>query len=119
MRPGFRGGANIALKVPPHQFDATVGFYREVLGLEEIDTGGESVSFRFGAARLWIDRVAHLAKAEIWLEVATDDADTAARYLADSDVTRRDEVEALPPGMRGFWVCDAASNIILIHEDKK
>ena len=118
MSPGFRGGPNIAIKVRPHQFAATVGFYREVLGLEELDTAGESVSFRFGANRLWIDRVAHLSKSEIWLEVATDDAEAAGKHLANSGVSRRDEVEPLPSGVDGFWVCDAASNIILIHQDK-
>ena len=116
MTPGFRGGPNIAIKAPSHQFEATVAFYRDVLGLEELETGGDSVSFRFGANRLWIDRVAHLSKSEIWLEVATDDAETAAQYLAARGVYRRDEVEDLPENLRGFWVCDAASNIILIHE---
>jgi len=29
----FAAGRNIAIKVPPHQFKATVSFYRDVLGL--------------------------------------------------------------------------------------
>ncbi len=33
METTFRGGHNIAMKVPPHQFEATVNFYRDVLGL--------------------------------------------------------------------------------------
>ena len=116
MTPQFRGGPNIAVKVPFHQFAATLAFYRDVLGLEELDTDGDSVCFRFGGNRLWIDRVAHLSKSEIWLEVATPDAQSAAQYLSDSGVSRRDEVEALPERLRGFWVCDAASNIIQVHE---
>lgn len=31
----FSGGRNIAMKVPPHQYEATLRFYVEVLGLEE------------------------------------------------------------------------------------
>lgn len=43
MTPEFTGGPNIAIKTPSHQFEATVGFYRDVLGLEEVETSGESV----------------------------------------------------------------------------
>ncbi len=119
MTPEFTGGPNIAIKTPSHQFEATVGFYRDVLGLEEVETSGESVSFRFGANRLWVDCVPQLSKAEVWLEVATDNVEAAAKYLSERGVIRRDEVEALPGSVRGFWVCDAASNIILIHEPDK
>ena len=34
MTPKLAGGRNIALKVPPHLYDATVQFYRDVVGLE-------------------------------------------------------------------------------------
>ncbi len=116
MTPKFRGGPNVAIKVPSHQFDATVNFYRDVLGLEELPGDGDSVSFKFGANRLWIDSVANLSKSEIWLEVATDDAESASRYLSANGVSRRDEVEQLPEDVRGFWVSDSAGNIILVHE---
>jgi hypothetical protein len=33
----FAGGRNIAMKVPPHQWDETVRFYRDVVRLEVID----------------------------------------------------------------------------------
>jgi catechol 2,3-dioxygenase-like lactoylglutathione lyase family enzyme len=36
----FAAGRNIAMKVPPHQYEATVGFYRDVLGLKEITAHG-------------------------------------------------------------------------------
>ncbi len=29
----FAGGRNIAIKLPPHEFDSTLRFYRDVLGL--------------------------------------------------------------------------------------
>lgn len=32
----FAAGRNIAMKVPPHLYEATVQFYRDVLGLKEI-----------------------------------------------------------------------------------
>ncbi len=32
----FEGGRNIAMKVPPHQHEATVRFYRDVLKLDHM-----------------------------------------------------------------------------------
>ena len=44
-RPGFRPGKNIAMKIPAHEFDATLGFYRDVLGFMPI-TGTAPGDFR-------------------------------------------------------------------------
>jgi catechol 2,3-dioxygenase-like lactoylglutathione lyase family enzyme len=113
-RPQFEGGRNIALKVPRHEFDRTVAFYRDVLGLPVIGEEGASVTFRFGANRLWVDRVDHLSRAEVWLELATDDSAAAARYLDAQGIQRRDEIESLPEGFDGFWVCNPANVIHLV-----
>ena len=37
MKPKFKPGKNIAIKVPVHEFDKTVAFYRDILGFEEIE----------------------------------------------------------------------------------
>ena len=45
----FAGGKNFAMKVPPYQYEATVAFHRDLMGLERI--GGpndDAVGFRFG-----------------------------------------------------------------------
>jgi len=45
MSGAFEAGRNIALKVPPHQYEATVAFYRDVLGFRAIgrgESGGSS-----------------------------------------------------------------------------
>ncbi|MFZ0242986.1 MAG: hypothetical protein WAL90_15185 [Desulfobacterales bacterium] len=73
LKAKFTGGRNIAMKVPPHQFEETVRFYRDVLGLEERSREKSSVCFAFGSNRLWIDRTPSFSQAEIWLEVVTDD----------------------------------------------
>jgi catechol 2,3-dioxygenase-like lactoylglutathione lyase family enzyme len=65
----FQGGRNIAMKVPPHQYDDTVRFYREVIGLKEVAELAPSIVFEFGANRLWLDRVKTLSQAEVWLEL--------------------------------------------------
>ncbi|MGU3522152.1 hypothetical protein ACLBW2_03515 [Enterobacteriaceae bacterium C23F] len=35
MKTEIKGGIDIALKVPPHQYQQTIAFYRNTLGLEE------------------------------------------------------------------------------------
>lgn len=114
MEPKFEGGRNIALKVPPHQYDETVRFYRDILGLEQIEELLPSVGFRFGANQLWIDRVPGMSQAELWLEVITDDTRVAAEHLAANGVTRCDEIEELGPNFDGFWISNPASIIHLV-----
>ena len=113
-RPTFRGGRNLALKVPPHQLEATVAVYQGVLGLERLPTEGSSAAFRFGALCLWIDRCPQLAQAELWLEVQADDIGAAAGHLARQGVARCDEIEPLPEGFQGFWIANPAGVVHLV-----
>jgi hypothetical protein len=113
-RPHYRGGINIAMKVPIHQFDATVDFYGGILALERLERPGPSIAFRYGPNVLWIDPVEHLSQAEIWLELEVDDTQAAAEHLATEQVVRRDEIEPLPEGFDGFWISSPASTIHLV-----
>jgi hypothetical protein len=110
----FSGGRNLAMKVPPHLYEATIRFYRDVAGLPMIERLAPSVVFRFGANQLWIDPVDGLSQAEIWLELNTDDVTAAASRLRAAGVVRRDEIEALPEGFEGFWISSPASIIHLV-----
>jgi catechol 2,3-dioxygenase-like lactoylglutathione lyase family enzyme len=112
----FAAGRNIAMKVPPHVCDATVRFYREVLGLVEIAAHAPAIVFEFGTNRLWIDRVPGTSQAETWLEVVANDLEAASALLADAGVVRCDDIEPLPPGFRGFWVSSPASIVHLVCE---
>lgn len=47
--PSFAGGRNIAMKVPPHQWEATVTFYRDVLGLKLLENHLSNIGFEFGS----------------------------------------------------------------------
>lgn len=118
----FSGGRNIAMKVPPHLWEGTVQFYRDVLGLREIDdpVGSEppSAGFEFGANRLWIDRVVGVSQAELWLQLTTQDTAAAARRLATAGLARCDEIEPLPEGSSAFWISSPASIVHLVsHPD--
>ena len=115
MTATFEGGRNIAMKVPPHQYEATVRFYRDVLRLEQIDDPKDAaVSFRFGANRLWIDKVPAMSQAELWLELTTDDTTAAADMLSDAGVVRCDDIEKLGEGFDGYWITSPASIIHLV-----
>lgn len=120
MNPTFHPGRNIAMKVPAHEYGRTVAFYRDTLALKELtprDADDEQTPrFAFGDKVLWLDCVAGLSQAEIWLEIVTDDLDAASTYLQQQQCARRDEIEPLPEGFRAFWIASPANIIHLISE---
>lgn len=120
MKPKFLPGNNIAMKVPVHEFDNTVAFYRDILGFEEIKVaspdGATAITFKFGDKTLWIDKIAGLSQAEIWLEILTDDIESASAYFEAKNCIRRDEIEPLPKGFKAFWLANPANIIHLITE---
>ena len=109
-------GINIAMKVPSYQFDDTVEFYRDVIGLTQLEEEKPCIVFDFGGKKLWLDKRNDLSHAEIWLEFQTDDVATTASYLEERGVVRRDEVETLPSGFDGFWICNPAGIIHLVSK---
>ena len=58
-----------------------------------------------------MDRVGALSRADIWLEVVTDNLEQQRKYLERNNCVRRDEKEPLPAGFKGFWISNSA-NII-------
>ncbi|RLV54902.1 VOC family protein [Aeromicrobium phragmitis] len=109
--PQFRGGTNIALKVPAAQYPATVAFYRDVLGLDVVENAAEpygmvttSARMEFGPCTLWLDQVENYASAGVWLELLTDDLDAASAHLERHGVRAQDELEPFPAGSRAHWV---------------
>ena len=116
--PSYRGGKNIAMKVPPHQWQPTVHFYRNVAALPVVSDSAESVAYSFGATTLHIDLCKHLSQAEVWLELVSSDIEGAKVHLENEGVTRCDEVEALPVGFNGFWVSSPASIVHLVSDSE-
>lgn len=111
--PRFKPGRNIAMKVPAPQYEATVAFYRDVLGLEPLDYHPPAVGFAFGDKQLWIGRCSSFGQAETWLEVTCDDMDAAAAHLHAHGIARCDEIEPLGK-MPAFWVSSPASVVHLV-----
>ncbi|WP_295809581.1 hypothetical protein [uncultured Nitratireductor sp.] len=102
------------MKVPSHQYDETVRFYREVLGMEQIEEFLPAVGFRFGANQLWIDRAPGMSQSELWLEIVTDDTKAAAARLQAEGIARCDEIEPLGESFDGFWISSPAQIIHLV-----
>ena len=123
MKAKFQPGKNIAIKVPVHEYEQTVAFYRDILGFEQTETTSpddfDSVTFRFGDKNLWIDKIAGISQAEVWLEIVTDDIEAAAEYLNQNNCIRRDEIEPLPEGLKAFWLASPANIIHLVNEQEK
>lgn len=119
MNTKFAPGRNIAMKVPPHQYEATIHFYRDLVGLTPIEGRPSEIGFEFGDKNLWIDRVPSLSQAELWLELITDNLDTAAQQLDAAGVVRCDEIEPLPASLQGFWIASPASIIHLVCQDEE
>ena len=111
----FSAGKNIAIKTPIHEFEATVVFYRDILGFEVIENSdsdsSDSVTFKFGDKNLWIDKTAGISQAEVWLEIHTNNIKMAETHLTANQCVRCDGIEPLPKGMEAFWV-SSPSNII-------
>jgi hypothetical protein len=115
MTATIKGGFNIAMKVPPHQFDETVRFYRDVVCLEPFDEKAPEIGFKLGPNRLWIDKAPMLSQAEVWLELFTDDFPAAAKHFEKAGVTRCDGIEPLPEGFKGGWVSNPANIVHMVR----
>lgn len=115
MDTQFDGGPNLAMKVPPHQYEATVAFYRDTLKLKKIHgVSDNSVGFQFGTNKLWIDKVDTVSQAELWLQVVTNNTCDAAAQLKEAGTPRCDEIEPLADAFDGFWISNPAGIIHLI-----
>ena len=115
MTARIEGGINIAMKVPPHQFDETVRFYRDVVGLEPFEEKAPEIGFKLGPNRVWIDKAPMLSQAEVWLELFTDDFPAVAKHFETSGVTRCDAIEPLPDGFKGGWISNPANIVHMVR----
>ncbi|WP_160152302.1 VOC family protein [Microbulbifer sp. ALW1] len=109
----FEPGKNIAMKIPAHEHESTVNFYRNILRFKELTGNGvnDTPKFEFGGKVLWLDSVPGLSQSEIWLEIVASDIGRAAEHLKEQGCHRRDEIEPLPEGFKAFWI-SSPSNII-------
>ena len=118
----FKGGLNIAIKIPRHKYEESVAFYRDILNLTvtevsiEHPTISRSHKAEFGPNILWLDCIDNYTHSEIWLEMRTDHVADAAEYLKKKGVETRDELEQIPEGKH--WIMDPAGTVFILDENR-
>lgn len=116
----FKGGINIAIKIPKSKYDETVKFYRDVLKLEveekPIDnpTVSRTHQVKFGANIVWLDCVDNYTHSETWLELKTPSIEAATTYLNAKGVKTVDELEQIPEDMH--WIMDPAGTVFIVSK---
>jgi hypothetical protein len=110
-------GRNLAVKVPPHVYEATVQFYRDVVGLPLIESRPPSIGFEFGDKNLWIDRVPGLSQAEIRLELITNDVLAASEHLKSANMCAAMKSSHCQRDSQAFSVSSPASIVHLVCKD--
>ncbi|RUU62631.1 hypothetical protein EOC99_17465 [Mesorhizobium sp. M7A.T.Ca.TU.009.01.1.1] len=116
MTTKITGGINIAMKVPPHQYEATIAFYRDVVGLKPFTDKAPAIGFELAPNRLWIDEAPMMSQAEVWLELFTKDFLMAADHFAKAGVVRCDAIEPLGEDFRGGWITNPANIVHMLRE---
>lgn len=118
----FRGGSNIALKIPKSKYDKTLSFYRDILKfeIEEVEIDNPTVSkthkLKFGSSILWLDCVDNYTHSETWLELETPNIHKAMDYLNKNDVHPCDELEQIPDNKH--WIMDPSGTVFIIGNEE-
>ncbi|MCP1628007.1 hypothetical protein J2T25_000919 [Citrobacter amalonaticus] len=86
-KPDIKGGIDIAMKVPSHQYQQTIDFYRNVIRLPEIIDKPPAVGFELGPNK-----------------------------LEQCGVVRCDAVEPLPDGFKGGWIMNPCNIVHMLRE---
>jgi hypothetical protein len=120
MGSKFEGGVNIAIKIPKSKYDRTVIFYRDILKLEVAEkpiknpTVSRTHEVKFGNNTVWLDCVDNYTHSETWLELNTEDVDSAVKYLKSNGIDTCDELEQLPENMH--WITDPAGTVLIVKQ---
>lgn len=122
MENQFKGGINIAIKIPKNKYEATVAFYRDVLKLEIEEkpitnpTVSRTHEVKFGPNIVWLDCVDNYSQQQIWMELQTPNVATATQYLADNGIETCDELEQIPDTMH--WIQDPSGTVFILGEER-
>src|SRR5688500_10402636 len=120
MDINFRGGVNIAIKIPKSKYEETVNFYREILKLQVTEkpiknpTVSRTHEVKFGNNTVWLDCVDNYTHSEVWLELNTPDVKQATEYLQRKGVSTCDELEEIPADTH--WIMDPAGTVFILAE---
>lgn len=116
----FKGGFNIAIKIPKSKYENTVDFYKNILKLEVTEvlmnnsTVSKSHKVDFGDSTIWLDCVDNYTHSEVWLELRTNDVEKATEYLLSNSVETCDEIEEIPQNMH--WIQDPSGTVFILKQ---
>lgn len=119
----FKGGINIALKIPKAKYDDTVAFYKNILKLEvyEKEINNPTISrthtVKFGNNTLWLDCVDNYTHSEAWFELNTPNVAEATEYLQKNGIDTCDELEKIPPD--NHWIMDPAGTVFILSKPRE
>lgn len=119
----FKGGVNIAIKIPKRKYEETVVFYRDILKLEVLEkpinnpTVSRTHEVKFGDNVVWLDCVDNYTHTEVWLELKTRDMGSATKYLKSNGVNTCDELEQIPDDMH--WITDPAGTVFILNKQEE
>ncbi len=120
MQLEFTGGLNIAIKVPRSKYEKTVAFYRDILKLPVVEkpitnpTVSRTHEVRFGSNIVWLDCVDNYTHSEVWLDLKTNDVNTATAFLQANGIETCDELEEIPETMH--WILDPAGTPFILNQ---
>lgn len=123
MNNEFKGGVNIAIKIPKSKYEETVVFYRDVLKLEVEEkainnpTVSRTHAVKFCNNVVWLDCVDNYTHSEVWLELKTPDVKNATEYLKSKGISTCDELEQIPEDMH--WIMDPAGTVFILNKQEK
>ena len=118
MNVQFKGGVNIAIKIPKSKYEQTIAFYRDILKLDITEkpitnpTVSRTHQVQFGHNTVWLDCVDNYTHSETWLELNVDNVEAAMEHLKSKGVEACDELEQLPENMH--WIMDPAGTVFIV-----
>lgn len=122
MNNSFKGGVNIAIKIPKSKYEQSVSFYRDILKLEVTEkpitnpTVSRTHEVKFGPNIVWLDCVDNYTHSEVWLELRTTDVNSATDYLRTNGINTCDELEEIPTDTH--WIMDPAGTVFILDKIK-
>ena len=120
MQVDFKGGVNIAIKIPKSKYEQTVAFYRDILQLEVSEkpitnpTVSRTHEVKFGNNVVWLDCVDNYTHSQVWLELRTPDVQQATEYLQSKGIHTCDELEEIPA--EAHWIMDPAGTVFILDK---
>ncbi len=110
------GGIDIAIKVPPHQYEAMIAFYRDIIGLKPITEKLPDVGFELGPNKLWVAEAPEMSRAEVWLELLPIASRMRPSICPERVLSAAMLSRSCRRAFKGGWITSPANIIHMVRE---